>query len=64
MCCNQFIALSACLVVLHIFEPSLRVRAHGVVSERFHSDSFQKAPDFLTQINENQHKPRKSKNKT
>ena len=64
MCCNQFIALSACLVVLHIFEPSLRVRAHGVVSERFHSELFKKVPNFLTQINENQDKPRKIKNKT
>ena len=50
MCCNQFIALSACLVVLHIIESSLRVPAQGVVSERFHSELFQKAPDFLTQI--------------
>ena len=36
----------------------LRLRAHGVVSERFHSELFQKAPDLLTQFNKNQHKPR------
>ena len=36
----------------------LRLRAHGVVSDRFHSELFQKAPDLFTYFNENQHKPR------
>ena len=36
----------------------LRLRAHGVVSERFHSELFQEAQGLLTKFNENQHEPR------
>ena len=37
---------------------------YGVVSERFHSESFQKAPNLFTQFNENQHKSHlRTKNK-
>ena len=35
----------------------IRLRVHGIVSERFHSELIQKAPDLFTQFNENQHKP-------
>ena len=34
-------------------ETRLGLRAHGVVSERFHSELFQKAPDLLTKFNGN-----------
>ena len=34
----------------------LRLRAHGVVFEHFHSELFQKAPDMFAQLNENQRK--------
>ena len=34
-------------------ETRLGLRAHGVVSERFHSEIFQKAPDLLTKFNGN-----------
>ena len=33
-------------------------KAHGVLSERFHFDVFQKALDLLTKFNENQNEPR------
>ena len=36
----------------------LRLRAHGVASERFHSELFQEPQGLLTKFNENQHEPR------
>ena len=42
---------------LHFFKYTLSfsLRAHGVVSERFHSELFS---DLFTKFNNNQHKPR------
>ena len=38
-----------------MFIVCLRLRAQGVVFERFHSKLFQKTPVLLTKFNENQH---------
>ena len=42
-------------IVFIMFIVCLRLRAQGVVSERFHSELFQKTPDLFTKFNENQH---------
>ena len=48
--------------MMHVIEENkkfrLRLRAHGVFSERFHFELFRKAADLLTKFNENQHEPR------
>ena len=35
-----------------------RLRAHGGVSERFHSELFQEPPGLLAKLNVNRHEPR------
>ena len=57
---------SLCLPVAIVFcflylSGIVRLCAHGVVSERFDSESLRKAPDFLIHFEQNQNKPRLDK---